>query len=99
MRFYLKIFDLFMLCFGAYLLYAGWSGKGALYRSKENTEDARRPLLRRFCLIGGPLAIATGMLDFLRMEPLNNILFTIFILMVLAVILTKKLCKSAGKKR
>lgn len=90
MWFFIKVFDLFMPCFGVYLLYAGWSGKGPLYR-KENLKEGKKETYRLFirwcCLIGGPLAIVTGVLDFAHIEPLNNILFTIFALMVLTAVI------------
>lgn len=90
MWFYLKVFDIFMLCFGGYMLYAGWSGKGMLYRKKNLKKDKTKVYrfsIRWFCLIGGPLAIVTGILDFADIEPLNNILFTVFTLMALIVII------------
>ena len=57
----------FMAIFGALALYSAFTGKGPAFKNdypKAMKEDADK-LTRLFCWIFGPIALVTGVLDFM----------------------------------
>lgn len=72
------MFDTLIAICGVYMLFWAASGTGPLYKS-ENIKAGKisiyKKFMRLFCLIGGILSIATGVLDFLKAEPFATVAF------------------------
>jgi len=62
-----QMMAVFMIIVGALALYSAFTGKGPAFNNdypKAMKEDANK-MLRKFCWIIGPIAVATGVLDYL----------------------------------
>jgi hypothetical protein len=90
----LQIFDLLLILIGVYMVYSAVSGKGSFYRDdniKEGRKEKYRKLVRWFCLFGGPIAIASSVFDFLKIQLVSTILFIllgVILVCVVVVIIT-----------
>ena len=86
---YTQLFDLFEIIAGVYMLYCAITGKGSIYKNenlKKGVEEKYKKYVRWFCLYGGLLAVATGVLDYFRIEPFAMILFAILSLYIILFI-------------
>ena len=74
---YTELFDVGIALAGIYMLYGAITGKGSLYKTdnvKKGREQSYRKLVRLFCLPGGLLAVAQGLLDYFGIQPCAMIL-------------------------
>ncbi len=92
----------FMAIFGAFALYSAFTGKGPAFNNdypKAMKEDANK-MLRKFCWIFGPIALITGILDYLGHEWAYWVsLATVLPGIVVYVILFRRRFKNYLKKR
>lgn len=85
---YTELFDILVIIVGLYMLYMGFSGKGTLYKSeniKKEMKEKYNKLIKWFSLIGGFIAIATGVFDYIKIQPIATILFVILCAVVISV--------------
>jgi len=86
---YTQVYDLCMILAGVYMLYSAIVGTGSIYKNeniKSGMEEKYKKAMRLFCLIGGLTAAATGLLDYLKIQPFAMILFGVLTLMVIILI-------------
>ncbi|HEX3039516.1 MAG TPA: hypothetical protein VHP54_04415 [Caproiciproducens sp.] len=86
---YTMLFDICVILSGVYMLYCAITGKGQIYNSdkvKKGMEEKYRDFMKKFCYAGGVVAVATGVLDYFRIEPYATIVFCIFSAMVIVLI-------------
>jgi hypothetical protein len=72
------------------MLYCAITGKGQIYNTdkvKKGMEEQYRNFMKKFFYAGGVVAIATGVLDYFRIEPYATIIFCIFSAMVVVLII------------
>lgn len=101
MDLYSQMFNAFLVLAGFYMLCGAATGKGSLFKTdrvKKGLEEKYRRFIRWFCLAGGPLALATGALDYLKLAPYSTILFVAFTVFVIAaaVVIVLRFTDRAG---
>ncbi len=66
-----SFFSMFQALIGAYLLYCGITGKGQAYKA-DNIKKEQRPqfekFMRLFCLVMGPIALVSALLEYLSLQ-------------------------------
>lgn len=84
-----SLFDVCIISCGIYMLYFAITGKGQIYNSdtiKKGMEEKYRNFMKKFCYVGGVVAIVLGALDYFRIEPYATIAFCVFSVMVVVLI-------------
>lgn len=87
------------------MLYWAITGKGSIYKSenkKAGKEEVFKKTIRRICPFGGLSAIAAGLLDMMKIEPLATIMYIVLcvvvvLLAVVSVVFTDK--EKAGHRK
>lgn len=81
-----RMLDIFIILTGIYMFYWAFSGKGNIYKTdyiKEVLQEKYKKLIKWFCLIGGVLAVITGIVDYLKLEPYATILYYLLLACVI----------------
>ncbi len=84
-----QFFDICVVISGIYMFYSAFTGKGSLFESskvKKGMEAEYRTLMLRFCVVGGFISIATGVLDYFKLEPYATISFILFALLIVYLV-------------
>lgn len=66
---------------GLYLIYSAVTGKGAAYKDeniKKEKKDEFKKIMRLFCAIFGPIALAAGGFEYAKMMLFSQIFYGIF---------------------
>lgn len=66
---------------GIYLIYSAITGKGAAYKDeniKKEKKDEFKKMMRLFCAIFGPIALAAGGFEYLKMMVLSQVFYALF---------------------
>jgi hypothetical protein len=83
---YTQVYDLCMVLAGVYMLYSAIIGRGSIYKNeniKSGLAEKYKKAMRLFCLLGGLTAAATGLLDYLQIQPFAMIMFGALTLMMI----------------
>lgn len=97
-----KMMSVFMIIVGVLALYSAFTGKGPAFNNeypKAMKEDANK-MLRKFCWLIGPVAVVTGVLDYMGYSWAYWIsLGTIMPAIIIYVILFRRRFKNHLKKK
>ncbi len=97
-----KMMAIFMAIAGGFAIYSAITGKGPVYNNdypKAMKEEANK-MLRTFCWIIGPLALVTGILDYMGMTWAYWVsLATILPAIVVYMVIFRKRFKQYLKKK
>jgi hypothetical protein len=75
---YTQLFDICVFFSGVYMMYCAFTRKGSLYNTeniKKGMEENYKIFVWWFCLCGGIVGVATGLLDYFKVEPFAMITF------------------------
>lgn len=97
-----QIFDVCVVAAGIYMLYCGFTGKGSLYKNeyiKPDCKEQYKKFIQYFGLICGFIAIVTGVVDYLHIQPLTMIFVALFaVCLVFYFVINFRLTEPKKKK-
>ncbi|CDZ25131.1 hypothetical protein CCDG5_2039 [[Clostridium] cellulosi] len=82
-----KALDILIMLTGIYMFYWAFSGKGSIYKTdyiKKALHEKYKKMIKWFCIIGGALAVITGGVDYVKLEPYATILYYLLCVCVFA---------------
>ncbi len=96
--------DYFMLAIGAYIFYAGITGKGNMMYKDETIHRSEKAkffkMMRLFGLVAGPLCIASSILTIQNQKLIGNIIAAVFFVVLMVIIVqTMRMTDKHIKKR
>ena len=102
MKGYIAVFDILLAIAGVYMVFWGISGKGNVYRTetiRDKCIEKYKKTVKWFCLVGGVLAIASGVLEYIHFDQAAAVFFYVLCAAVLVDFILTALWTDKDKGR